>query len=183
MLAEEWGRESCSFVLLSHVFLSFCLIMRGGAHPDPPKGRGPDTHPPLPWRLLRRLLRIKNPDIQLRRICYPPEQKGARYQGATPLPWGKATGSCSCKRTKFERASFARVIDGVASLVEEWGWGWVSPQQLVGELAELFLETLGEVAGSREAHLVGHFTDVLFGGEQHLAGFVQAYLAHQLHWR
>ena len=25
MLAEEWGRESCSFVLLSHVFLSFCL--------------------------------------------------------------------------------------------------------------------------------------------------------------
>ena len=31
----------------------------------------------------------------------------------------KATGSCSCKRTKFERASFARVIDGVASLIEE----------------------------------------------------------------
>ena len=37
-------------------------------------------------------------------------------------PLGKATGSCSCKRTKFERASFARVIDEVASLVEEWGW-------------------------------------------------------------
>ena len=34
-------RGPCPFVLLSHVFLSFCLIMRGGAHPDPPKGRGP----------------------------------------------------------------------------------------------------------------------------------------------
>ena len=44
-----------------------------GAHPSPPKGREPDTHSPLPWRLLRRLLRIKNPDIQLRRITYPPE--------------------------------------------------------------------------------------------------------------
>ena len=53
-----------------------------------------------------------------------------------PLPWGnrrsrfacrrKATGSCSCKRTKFERASFARVIDKVASFVEEWGWGRVA---------------------------------------------------------
>ena len=31
-------------------------------------------HPPLPWRLHRRVLRIKNPDIQLRRIAYPPEQ-------------------------------------------------------------------------------------------------------------
>ena len=31
------------------------------------------SHPPLPWRLLRRLLRIKNPDIQFRRITYPPE--------------------------------------------------------------------------------------------------------------
>ena len=39
---------------------------------------------------------------------------------------GKATGSCSCKRTKFERASLARVIDEVASLVEEWGRGWVA---------------------------------------------------------
>ena len=35
-------------------------------------------------------------------------------------PFGKATGSCSRKRTKFERASYARVIDEVASLVEEW---------------------------------------------------------------
>ena len=55
-----------------------------GAHPSTfpskarlpvafPKGREPDTHSPLPWRLLCRLLRIKNPDIQLRRITYPPE--------------------------------------------------------------------------------------------------------------
>ena len=63
-------------------------------------------------------------------LCFESEQ--ARAQAVfpptvyTPLPWGKATGSCSCKRTKFERASFARVIDEVASLVEEWGWGWVS---------------------------------------------------------
>ena len=94
---------------------------RRGAHPSPPKGREPDTHPQplpkgggqgtttytfrricyppeqkepgirgalsppplgragvgshshLPWRLLRSVLRIKNPDIQLRRITYPPE--------------------------------------------------------------------------------------------------------------
>ena len=38
------------------------------------KGLGVGFHPPLPWRLLRRLLRIKNPDIQLRRITYPPER-------------------------------------------------------------------------------------------------------------
>jgi hypothetical protein len=72
-------------------------------------------------------------------LCFESEQ--ARAQAVfpptvyTPLPWGnrrsrfacrrKATGSCSCKRTKFERASFARVIDEVASLVEEWGCGWV----------------------------------------------------------
>ena len=30
-------------------------------------------HSPLPWRLRRRVLRIKNPDIRLRRITYPPE--------------------------------------------------------------------------------------------------------------
>ena len=53
---------------------------RRGAHPSPPKGREPDT-PPLPWRLLRRLLRIKNPDIQLRRITYPPE-----LRVASPFP-------------------------------------------------------------------------------------------------
>ena len=35
---------------------------------------GPGWAPtPLHWRLLRRLLRIKNPDIQFRRITYPPE--------------------------------------------------------------------------------------------------------------
>ena len=37
------------------------------------EGLGMGFHSPLPWRLLRRLLRIINPDIQLRRITYPPE--------------------------------------------------------------------------------------------------------------
>ena len=48
----------------------------------PPFGRaGVGFHTPLPWRLLRRLLRIKNPDIQLRRITYPPE-----LRVASPFP-------------------------------------------------------------------------------------------------
>ena len=58
-------------------------------------------------------------------MSFCPSVRYKRGRLLSPLPWGKATGSCSCKRTKFERASFARVIDEVASLVEEWGWGWV----------------------------------------------------------
>ena len=53
-------------------------LTSNGRHP-PPFGRaGVGFHSPLPWRLLRRVLRIKNPDIQLRRICYPPEQFAPR---------------------------------------------------------------------------------------------------------
>ena len=55
-----------------------------GAHPSPPKGREPDTHPSLPWRLLRRVLRIKNPDTRLRRITYPPEQFAPRRGSDMP---------------------------------------------------------------------------------------------------
>ena len=95
-----------------------------GAHPSPPKGREPDT-PPTPPKGGG----ARDKHYPFRRICYPitsPLTVLVNY----PLPWGKATGSCSCKRTKFERASFARVIDEVASLVEEWGWGWASTPPL-----------------------------------------------------
>ena len=37
------------------------------------EGSGVGSHSPLPWRLLRRVWRIKNPDTRLRRIAYPPE--------------------------------------------------------------------------------------------------------------
>ena len=49
------------------------LTSNGHFSPLPLGGPGVGSHSPLPWRLLRRLLRIKNPDIQLRRITYPPE--------------------------------------------------------------------------------------------------------------
>ena len=63
------------------VVLFFC----GGAHPSPPKGREPDTHPhPLPKGGGQ-----GTSTYTFRRICYPPEQKGAMYQGrAIPLPKG-----------------------------------------------------------------------------------------------
>ena len=91
------------------------------AHPGPLEGREPDTHPqPLPKGGGQ-----GTSTYPFRRICYPitsPLTILVNY----PLPWGnrrsrfacrrKATGSCSCKRTKFERASLARVIDEVASL-------------------------------------------------------------------
>ncbi len=56
-----------------------------GAHPSPPKGREPGTHPqPLPKGGGQ-----GTSTYTFRRICYPPEQKGAMYQGrAIPLPWG-----------------------------------------------------------------------------------------------
>ncbi len=98
-----------------------------GAHPSPPKGREPDTHPqplpkgggqgtstytsnrltsngrfpppfgragvgfhyPLPWRLHRSVLRIKNPYIRLRRITYPPEHGGRVRGGIFPSPLGR----------------------------------------------------------------------------------------------
>ena len=45
-----------------------------GRHPPSlGEGLGVGSHSPLPWRLRRRVLRIKNPDIRLRRITYPPE--------------------------------------------------------------------------------------------------------------
>ena len=59
-------------------------------------------HSPLPWWLHYSVLRIKNPDIRLRRITYTPEH----------IPPSPSIG----------------VIDEVASLVEEWGRGWVPTQ-------------------------------------------------------
>ena len=48
-----------------------------------PKGREPDTHP------LTKGGGQGTSTYTFRRICYPPEQKGAMYQGrAIPLPWG-----------------------------------------------------------------------------------------------
>ena len=66
------------------------LTSNGRFSPLPLGGPGVGSHSPLPWRLLRRLLRIKNPDIQLRRITYPPEQKEPGIRGGSPLPWGGA---------------------------------------------------------------------------------------------
>ena len=94
-------------------------LTSNGRHPPSfGEGLGMGFHSPLPWRLHRSVLRIKNPHIRLRRIAYPPEQI-------------------------FLLPSLG-VIDRVASLVEEWGrrsgyqlrriyyppeqrnWGWES---------------------------------------------------------
>ena len=51
------------------------LTSNGRHPPSLGEGLGVGFHSPLPWRLHRRVLRIKNPDIRLRRITYPPEQR------------------------------------------------------------------------------------------------------------
>ena len=63
-----------------------------GAHPSPPKGREPDTHPqPLPKGGGQ-----GTSTYTFRRICYPPEQKEPGIRGAlSPLPWGGVGGGSS----------------------------------------------------------------------------------------
>ena len=62
-----------------------------GAHPNPPNGREPDTHPlPLPKGGGQ-----GTSTYTFRRICYPPEQKEPGIRGAlSPLPWGGVGGGC-----------------------------------------------------------------------------------------
>ena len=107
------------------VVLFFC----GGAHPSPPKGREPDTHPrPLPkgggkgqaptrsggyairlnslrpeggGDISAQVLRIKNPDTRLRRITYPPEHGGRVRGGISPLPWGGDGGGYQLRRIAY----------------------------------------------------------------------------------
>ena len=63
---------------------------RRGAHPSPPKGREPDTHPqPLPKGGGQ-----GTSTYTFRRICYPPEQKEPGIRGALfPLPKGGGQGT------------------------------------------------------------------------------------------
>ena len=65
-----------------------------GAHPNPPKGREPDTHPlPLPKGGGQ-----GTSTYTFRRICYPPEQKEPGIRGAlSPLPWGGVGGGSSAQ--------------------------------------------------------------------------------------
>ena len=90
---EEWGR---GWVPVQADMLSACIEYEDilsdkqrGAHPSPPKGREPDTHPqPLPKGGGQ-----GTSTYTFRRIAYPPEQ----------IPPSPSLG----------------VIDAVASLVEE----------------------------------------------------------------
>ena len=50
------------------------LTSNGRHPPSLGEGLGVGFHSPLPWRLHRRVLRIKNPYTRLRRITYPPER-------------------------------------------------------------------------------------------------------------
>ena len=68
------------------------LTSNGRFSPSLGEGTGVGFHSPLPWRLHRRVLRIKNPHIQLRRIAYPPEHGGRVRGGLFPLSLGEGTG-------------------------------------------------------------------------------------------
>ncbi len=57
----------------------------------------------------------------------------------------------------------------------------VSELQVGGTDAKLVLEALREVGGGGEADFVGHFGDVLIGGQQQLATFLQTCRAEQFY--
>ena len=84
----------------------------------------PNTYSCLRARLRRRVLRIKNPDIRLRRITYPPEQKEPGIRADLFWPFFL---HFVLKASKLERRPYLPqpstlpslgVIDEVASLVE-----------------------------------------------------------------
>ena len=126
ILGECWLRTIPKALPWADLFLSFLSPLCFESEQARAQAVFPPTvYTPLPWgKATGRRASLGNGgggDVK----PTPALPKGGGIMSFCPSVRYKRGRLCSCKRTKFERASFARVIDEVASLVEEWGWGWV----------------------------------------------------------